>query len=103
MTTGRADEAARPSQPFQVVQAVCISREPSLKFSKRLRVVGADTGAFHCHSVRATPVKWIPQRVILTRVIACTPRARDRRSGNITFAAPCNDAWQFRCLLVLRP
>src|SRR5664280_759400 len=43
------------------VQAVCISREPSLKFSKRLRVVRAGTGAFHRHSLCTTPVKWIPQ------------------------------------------
>src|SRR5271168_4200931 len=52
------DEAARPSQPFQVV---CISREPSLKLPKRLRVVGAGMWTFHCPSLRSTPVKWIPQ------------------------------------------
>src|SRR5208282_2035888 len=34
MATGRADEAVRPSQPFQVVEAVRISREPSLKLPK---------------------------------------------------------------------
>jgi hypothetical protein len=30
------------------VQAVCISREPSLKLPKRLRVVGAGMATFHC-------------------------------------------------------
>src|ERR1039457_427930 len=62
MTTHWADEAARPSQPFQVVQAVCISREPSPKLPKRFRVVAAGTGTFHCPSLRSTPVKWTPQR-----------------------------------------
>src|SRR5208337_4027812 len=70
MTTGRADEAARPSQPFQVVQAVCISREPSLKLPKRLRVVGAGMGTFHCPNLRPTPVKWIPQTKVFTLTLA---------------------------------
>src|ERR1700683_4698269 len=71
MTTGRANEAARPSQPFQVVQAVCISREPSLKFPKRLRVVDAGMGTFHCPSLRSTPVKWIPQSGFMRCVQLC--------------------------------
>jgi hypothetical protein len=48
MTTGRTNEAARPPQPFQVVQAVCISPEPSPKLPKRLGVVGAGQRTFHC-------------------------------------------------------
>jgi hypothetical protein len=75
MTTGRANEAARPSQPFQVVQAVCISREPSLKFPKRLRVVDAGMGTFHCPSLRSTPVKWIPQTgvIVMFEIAVVTP------------------------------
>ncbi|MGF6413377.1 hypothetical protein OKW37_005112 [Paraburkholderia sp. MM5482-R2] len=67
MPTGRADEAARPSQPFEVVQAVCISREPGLKLPKGLRVVDAGVGAFHCPSLRLTPVKWTPHTTEIGR------------------------------------
>jgi hypothetical protein len=65
MATGRAGEAARPSQPLEVFQAVCISREPSLKFPKGLRVVGPGVGTFHCRSLRSTPVKWTPQPCVI--------------------------------------
>src|SRR5271166_821756 len=61
MATGRADEAVRPSQPFQVVEAVRISREPSPKLPKGLRVVDAGEGSLHPSSIRPSPVKWISQ------------------------------------------
>src|SRR5208282_71414 len=61
MATGRADEAVRPSQPFQVVEAVRISREPSLKLPKGPRVVDAGEGSLHPSSIRLSPVKWIAQ------------------------------------------
>ena len=49
MTTGRTDEAARPSQPFQ-----------------KTWVVGTGMGTFHLPSLSSTPVKWIPQSRIIT-------------------------------------
>src|ERR1700688_3522142 len=66
MITGRADEAARPSQPFQVVQAICISREPSPKLPKRLRVVNAGMGTFHCPSLAQLRLNGYP-RVVFRR------------------------------------
>ena len=81
----RADEAARPSQPFQVVQAVCISREPSLKLPRRLRVVDAGMGTFHCPSPRSTPVKWIPRdvRYACSAAACSTRRSRSTRSSAV--------------------
>src|ERR1700692_3761966 len=79
MTTGREDEAVRPSQPFQVVQAVCISREPSLKLPKGLRVVGAGVGTFHCPSLRSTPVKWTPRSVLMGKISNGESAAAPRR------------------------
>ena len=61
MPARRADEAGRPSQPFQVVKTIGIRQEPSLKFPKRLRVVNAGARTSHPLSLRPTPVKWIPQ------------------------------------------
>src|SRR5271166_1960060 len=46
-------------------KVVCISREPSLKLPKRLRVVGAGMGTFHCPNLRPTPVKWIPRSCLM--------------------------------------
>src|SRR5271165_6588743 len=46
-------------------KVVCISREPSLKRPKRLRVVGAGMGTFHCPNLRPTPVKWIPRSCLM--------------------------------------
>ena len=46
-STGRADKAARPSQPFQVVQAIGIGLEPRLEVSKSFGVVGAGTRTLH--------------------------------------------------------
>src|SRR5271166_3400069 len=75
MTTGQADEAARPSQPFQVVQAVCISREPSPKLPKRLRVVDAGMGTFHCPSLAQLRLNGYP-RTQLSRVVEFAERQR---------------------------
>src|SRR5271170_3062498 len=61
MATGRADEAVRPSQPFQVVEAVRISREPSPQLPKGLRVVDAGERSLHPSSICSSPVKWIAQ------------------------------------------
>jgi len=44
---GWADKAARPSQPFQVVQAIGIGPEPRLEVSKSFGVVGAGTRTLH--------------------------------------------------------
>src|SRR5664279_4854851 len=87
MTTVRAEEAARPSQPFQVVQAVCISREPSLKLPKRLRVVAAGVGTFHRPSLRSTPVKWIPQTgvIAIPHTRHCRYCLSDGRSVNTDY------------------
>src|SRR5271167_4256663 len=60
-STGRADKAARPSQPFQVVQAIGIGLEPRLEVSKGFGVVGAGTRTFHGGILRPTPVKWTAQ------------------------------------------
>src|SRR5271168_4124371 len=65
MATGRADEAVRPSQPFQVVEAVRISREPSLKLPKGPRVVDAGEGSLHPSSIRLSPVKWIAKKTLM--------------------------------------
>lgn len=65
MATRRADEATRPSQPLQVIQAVRISREPRLKLPKGLGVVCAGVGTFHYPSLRSTPVKWTPQIIVM--------------------------------------
>src|SRR5271154_1588213 len=72
MATGRADEAVRPSQPFQVVEAVRISREPSLKLPKGPRVVDAGEGSLHPSSIRLSPVK----RIAKTLLYAATMRSR---------------------------
>src|SRR5664280_1004590 len=42
-----ADEAVRPAQPLQVVQAVGVSPEPGLELAHGSRVVHADAGAVH--------------------------------------------------------
>src|SRR5262249_61761328 len=51
----RADEAAGPPQPLQVVQAVSIGREPGLELSSGSRVVHTRTefgsGLAHAHSL----------------------------------------------------
>src|SRR5208282_1215235 len=72
MATGRADEAVRPSQPFHVVEAVRISREPSLKLPKGPRVVDAGEGSLHPSSIRLSPVKWIAQ-IIVTECLQLLP------------------------------
>src|SRR5271170_4346987 len=66
MATGRADEAVRPSQPFQVVEAVRISREPSPQLPKGLRVVDAGERSLHPSSICSSPVKWIPRTCLMT-------------------------------------
>src|SRR5208337_4479187 len=62
MATGRADEAVRPSQPFQVVEAVRISREPSPKLPKGLRVVDAGEGSLHPSGIRQVRLNGYPRR-----------------------------------------
>ena len=65
MIAGRAQTAAaRPSQPFQVVQAICISREPARqasKLPKRLGVVNAGMGTFHCPSLAQLRLNGSPE------------------------------------------
>src|SRR5271170_417549 len=65
-STARADKAARPSQPFQVVQAIGIGREPRLEVSKGFGVVGAGTRTFHGDILCRAPVKWIAQNRIIS-------------------------------------
>ena len=59
----RQDERTnwRASQQFQVVQAICISREPSPKLPKRLRVVNAGMGTFHCPSLAQLRLNGSPE------------------------------------------
>ncbi len=82
-----ADEAAKPSQPFRVAEAVRISREPSLELSKGLRVVAAGAGTFHRASLSSTPVKGTRQhhlfgsrQPVLPGVGTCG-RSRSRHRG----------------------
>src|SRR6478752_7947790 len=81
MTTGRTNEAARPPQPFQVVQAVCISPEPSPKLPKRLGVVGAGQRTFHCPRLVELRLNGYPSdRLCGTRFAgraSCIVRGRD--------------------------
>src|SRR4029077_15087336 len=64
MVTGRENEAGRPSQPFQVVEAVRISREPSLKLPKGLRVVHAGEESSHASSIGQVRLNGYPGRVL---------------------------------------
>jgi hypothetical protein len=94
MPARRADEAGRPSQPFQVVKTIGIRQEPSLKFPKRLRVVNAGARTSHPLSLRPTPVKWIPRRRLYVpriqgmaheerqMVVRCVPQSRLRHGGH---------------------
>lgn len=47
VATVRAGEASGPSQPRQVVQAVCIGSEPGLELAHRPRIMRACTRAIH--------------------------------------------------------
>ena len=51
VTAARADEAGRPAQPLQVVEAVRIASEPSLELAHGLRIVPAGTRMLHCLSL----------------------------------------------------
>src|ERR1700733_2531225 len=84
MITGGADEAARPSQPFQVVQAICISREPSPKLPKRLRVVNAGMGTFHCPSLAQLRLNGYPRHALWANPVMGSRRVARRLSNGLT-------------------
>ena len=64
MPAGRAHEPGRPPQPLQVVQAVRISSEPSLKFTHRPWVVRACPRMTHRATLHELRLNEYPQLLI---------------------------------------
>ena len=57
VAAGRTDEARRPAEPLQVVEAIRIGPEPRLELTHGPRIVLAGADA---PRTQLTPVKWIP-------------------------------------------